>query len=532
MSRTLPIQKKLISSIVILNIAVMLLTSVLWYFFQQRALIQSNTLNGESAVKSLAVQMAYPLSQYEFSRIQLGMQSLFFNSSVVYVGVIDPKLQVVLDQSRSNFKPDPQLISQFKKHDFSAKTLMVYEGKSEGLSVWYYAFPIFLTRFNGDESGYTFESEITAIEYGGFPKIGYAVIGLNESGVKSVANDSLKWILVISIFGLGGLILWVIFQTNWMLAPLRALQENLITAYSGDHIHAMTMEPSGEMGDIVKSFNAMIHDIQTSHQRLDDYDQKMELKILERTGEMELKTMKLQAAFEKAKESDRLKSEFLANMSHELRTPLNAIIGFSDVLLAGIDGEINDSQRNDIQLINISGNHLLTLINSILDIAKIESGKMEMHYEEIDLVGLIENVYSISRALIKDKELALQVDIVADIPKLVADETKLRQILLNLMSNAIKFTEAGSVVTKIVMDDGHFLFEVRDTGIGIREEDMDKVFEKFRQIDGSLTREKGGTGLGMALVKELVQIHGGKIWIKSEVGHGTSFFFTLPVRKL
>lgn len=528
-TRVLPIQKKLITSIVVLNVVVMILTSVLWYVFQQRSLIKTDALNGQAAVKALGVQLSYPLSQYEFSRIQLGIQSLFFNPGVMYVGVLDPKFGVVLDQSRSRFKPDSELGFQLKGHDFSAQSLFEYQGKSDG--VRYYTFPIFLTRYNGDETGYTFESEISAIEYGGFPKIGYVVVGINQAQIGAVAHDSLKWIIVICILSGVALVFWVIFQTNWLLAPLRALQENLSTAYDGEHVHAMTMEPSGEMGDIVKSFNAMIHDIQTSHQRLDDYDQKMELKVLERTGEMELKTMKLQEAFEKAKESDRLKSEFLANMSHELRTPLNAIIGFSDVLLAGIDGEINDSQRNDIQLINISGNHLLTLINSILDIAKIESGKMEMHYEEIDLSALIENTYSISRALVKDKSLALETDVSPTLPKLIADETKLKQILLNLLSNAIKFTEQGSVLTKITVDDNQFLFEVRDTGIGIREEDMDKVFEKFRQIDGSLTREKGGTGLGMALVKELVQIHGGKIWIKSEVGKGTSFFFTLPIRK-
>ncbi len=245
----------------------------------------------------------------------------------------------------------------------------------------------------------------------------------------------------------------------------------------------------------------------------------------------------IRAANERLLEVDNLKSQFLANMSHELRTPLNSIIGFSKVLLKGIDGELNDLQRQDLMTINESGTHLLGLINDILDMSKIESGKMEIHQEYIDMHPIFDGVIATAKGLIKDKPLELYKEIRADLPKVYGDQTRIRQVLLNIVSNAAKFTKEGRITLRARrvpanMERGlpaSVQVEVEDTGIGIPAEHMDKLFEEFRQVDGSTTRQVGGTGLGLPISKRFVEMHGGQMWVESEVNVGSKFLFTIPL---
>lgn len=257
----------------------------------------------------------------------------------------------------------------------------------------------------------------------------------------------------------------------------------------------------------------------------------LERKVEDRTKELRDTNEKLIESNIRIKEADRLKSEFMANMSHELRTPLNAIIGFSELLMDGIDGEINDLQRTDLTHIHGSGVHLLDIINDILDLSKIEAGKMDLVKEQVDLTGIIGGVVSVTRTLLKGKNIKMSVRVDDEIPTIVADSKRLKQIILNLLSNAAKFTEEGEIVVKAERAGTEsVLISVKDTGMGIKEEDIPKVFEKFRQIDMSSTRNKGGTGLGMAITTRLVEMHGGSIWLESKFGVGTTFFVKLPVR--
>ena len=230
----------------------------------------------------------------------------------------------------------------------------------------------------------------------------------------------------------------------------------------------------------------------------------------------------------KLREVDQLKSEFLASMSHELRTPLNSIIGFADVLLEGLDGDLNERMEEDVRLIRESGNHLKGLIGDILDMSKIEAGRMDLRYEEIDMVQLANDLVATSSSLALEKNLYLHLDIDEVVSTIQADRTRLRQIMWNIVGNAIKFTEKGGITITIQPQTNHLLCAVRDTGIGIKEEHVDVVFEQFRQIDGGLNRVAGGTGLGMPITKKLVELHGGDIWIESVYGQGSTFFFTLP----
>ncbi len=237
---------------------------------------------------------------------------------------------------------------------------------------------------------------------------------------------------------------------------------------------------------------------------------------------------------ERLKEVDTLKTQFLANMSHELRTPLNSIIGFSRVILKGIDGPINELQEQDLSAIYNSGQHLLSLINDILDLSKIEAGKMEIAQEEIDLNMMIKSVMSTAVGLTKDRPIKLLREIDEDLPPIIGDNTRVRQVLLNLISNASKFVEEGhiKVIAKVrpSQTGGREVYiAVEDTGPGIAPEDQSKLFKPFSQVDGSPTRKTGGTGLGLSISKRFIEMHGGQIGVESEIGKGSTFWFTLPL---
>ena len=242
---------------------------------------------------------------------------------------------------------------------------------------------------------------------------------------------------------------------------------------------------------------------------------------------------------EKLREIDRLKSDFLANMSHELRTPLNSILGYSEIMLMGINGPLNDASREDIEAIRSSGHHLLQLINDILDLAKIEAGRMALAFETIEIDGILQDIYVQHSALLRrhasvaNKEVELLLDIEPNLPHISADSLRVRQILTNLVSNAIKFTDEGKVYLRASCDaEREWLsLAVEDEGIGIEQSDIDKIFEEFRQVDGSLARRAEGTGLGLAITLRLVEMHGGLIDVESEFGKGSTFTVKLPVKR-
>ena len=271
--------------------------------------------------------------------------------------------------------------------------------------------------------------------------------------------------------------------------------------------------------------------------------------------ELEILNKELNLANERLKSIDKLKSEFLATMSHELRTPLNSIIGFSKVILKGIDGPITEIQRTDLTAIHQSGQHLLAIINDILDLSKIESGKIELLKEMVDIGEIAEGAISTASALVRDKPVKLTFDIEKNLPMVYVDKTRIRQLILNILSNAAKFTDRGEITLTIrkvryddiksiennpdsycprrthIRDRNFILVSVRDTGIGIKKEDMPKVFEEFRQIDSSFARIEGGTGLGMAISSRFVELHGGEMWVESQFGKGSNFYFVIPIER-
>ncbi|MEA4908081.1 MAG: GAF domain-containing protein [Anaerolineaceae bacterium] len=318
---------------------------------------------------------------------------------------------------------------------------------------------------------------------------------------------------------------------------------NDVTTSSVYSANPLLSETRSEMGIPLKAGDRVIGALDIHANRINAFtpDDTMVMQILADQIAVAIENARAYELSQKAiiemQEIDRIKSQFLANMSHELRTPLNSIIGFSRVILKGIDGPISEDQTQDLTAIYNSGQHLLNLINDILDLSKIEAGKMELSFTETNLEEIIQSVMSTAIGLVKDKSIQLNQNIAPDLPSVLADPTRIRQVLLNLLSNAAKFTDSGSItvnalVSQDMEDQPEIMVTVTDTGPGIAAEDQTKLFQPFSQVDDSPTRKTGGTGLGLSICRSLIDMHHGKIGVlSSEVGKGTTFFFTLPLAK-
>ena len=241
-------------------------------------------------------------------------------------------------------------------------------------------------------------------------------------------------------------------------------------------------------------------------------------------------TKKLGKLYRQLEEASRHKSEFLANTSHELRTPLNAILGYTELIQDGIYGEVPPKIGEVLERVQSNGRHLLGLINDVLDLSKIEAGQLTLTISDYSMREVVQTVAAATESLAAEKNLLLKTEISDNLPAAKGDERRITQALLNLVGNAIKFTEAGEVALKASAQDGAFQLAVADTGPGIAAKDQERIFEEFQQVDSSSTRRKGGTGLGLAISKKIVEMHGGRIWVESELGRGSTFLFTLPVR--
>jgi len=229
-------------------------------------------------------------------------------------------------------------------------------------------------------------------------------------------------------------------------------------------------------------------------------------------------------------EASQHKSQFLANMSHELRTPLNAILGYTELMADGAYGEPSEKMLGILKRLEANGRHLLGLINDVLDLSKIEAGQLVLELSDYSVQDIAQTVRSTLEPLAADKKLAFKVDMAPELPPGRGDGRRLTQVLINLVGNAIKFTDAGEVGITAEANKGAFYVSVRDTGPGISAADQAKLFQEFQQADNAITRKKGGTGLGLAISKRIIEMHGGRIWVESQPGQGSTFAFTLPIK--
>jgi signal transduction histidine kinase len=228
--------------------------------------------------------------------------------------------------------------------------------------------------------------------------------------------------------------------------------------------------------------------------------------------------------------ASKYKSQFLASMSHELRTPMNAVLGYTRMLLMNVYGELPEKVKDVHQRIDKSGRHLLGLINDVLDFSKIEAGQLTLTINPFSIKDVIQAVVTSTQSLAAEKRLPIKVETALDLAPIPGDERRVTQVLLNLVGNAIKFTDTGEIRIDAARANGEVTVSVSDTGPGIPAADLENIFEEFRQAEGSLAQRKGGTGLGLAIAKKIVEMHGGKIWVESEVGKGSTFTFSLSIK--
>ncbi len=263
------------------------------------------------------------------------------------------------------------------------------------------------------------------------------------------------------------------------------------------------------------------HQVEVRTRELRQINQEMEQRIIERTAE-------LAAAMEKAQTADRLKSAFLATMSHELRTPLNSIIGFTGILLQGLAGPLNEEQQKQMTMVQNSARHLLALINDVLDISKIEAGQLKLSIAPFELKPSVEKMVKMVFPMAEKKGLDLRVEMEDDLGSVSTDQRRLEQIILNLLNNAIKFTEKGHIILSCRSQDNGYTISVADTGIGIPPEEVENIFKPFHQIDTGLTRKYEGTGLGLSISKRLIEKMEGSIHVESQLGQGSTFTIRIP----
>ncbi|HAO93013.1 MAG: hypothetical protein A2X93_08085 [Deltaproteobacteria bacterium GWC2_56_8] len=339
---------------------------------------------------------------------------------------------------------------------------------------------------------------------------------------------------LLAIITAGGL--WFAL-TRSIVRPILSIEESAKKIGQGDLKERVPVMTDDEIGNLAIEFNKMAVSIE-------NYYATLEKKVEERTEalkvtneELSTKKQELETANLELLEANRMKSQFLANVSHELRTPLNSIIGFSELLQEKAFGDLNERQHQYVEYVHSSGAHLLQLINNILDLSRIEAGRMELSSEDFSIMEVLGELLGNVRPMAHERNISLECKTVPASPKIHADRAKFKQIMTNLLSNAVKFNNDGGRVTvdwdiseePLGMKMERFVvFRIMDTGIGIKEDDKGKLFKEFEQIDSSITREYGGTGLGLVLTKRLVELHKGSIRVESEPGKGSTFFVKLP----
>jgi signal transduction histidine kinase len=329
----------------------------------------------------------------------------------------------------------------------------------------------------------------------------------------AAANRSAIYLMATFVGGAVALAMLLGFVISWsFILPVRQAEGFLGRIAKGDFSTTVEVPNRDEFGTLAARMNLMSQELHRLHE------------------DQQAAAQQLQALNTELKRASQAKSEFLANMSHELRTPMNAILGFTEMIEDQIYGELPEPMKAPIRDIRTCGQQLLRLINDVLDLSKIEAGRMELSVAEYSVQEILDTVRLSLRSLAAEKGLQFFVECQPDIPPALGDGKRITQCLTNLVGNALKFTKQGSVTVRAALQDGEVLYSVADTGIGIPGDQLANVFGQFRQVDASISREFGGTGLGLSITKTFVEMHGGRMLVESELGKGSTFFFAVPLR--
>lgn len=349
-----------------------------------------------------------------------------------------------------------------------------------------------------------FVNQVVSIEHDRMNRLRLSVAAENRRALVLTAGFVGSSILLALLLG---------FVISWsFILPVREAHGFLRKVAEGNFNTTITVPNRDEFGVLADRMNQMSRELQ----RLYEHEHET--------------TKELQALNERLERATKAKSEFLANMSHELRTPMNAILGFVEMILDEVYGEIPAHLKEPLTDVQTNGKHLLRLINDVLDLSKIEAGRMELSLGDYSVQDIVETVRASLQSLAAEKGLGFGAAVEDDIPLGFGDGKRITQCLMNLAGNALKFTRQGRVEISVGLEGETLTYRVKDTGIGIPKDQLENVFGEFRQVDAAITREFGGSGLGLSITKKFVEMHGGRIWVESELGKGSIFFFSIPLR--
>ncbi len=489
------------SLLVIIMVAIFFSFALRVYESEQKVAFELRAVSLASLLGESAANALYDL---RFDQLRLLLGNVLEQPQVLYAYAYDKEGRILADGTKANRYFNTILDDPFHSQAIQAQESLIQYKDEEFLAtgnVLNIAQPIFLASNE---------------------KLGGVRIGFTLLPVQQKITKARRYTLFLgTIFALVGGILSALMGRR-LVKPIENLVRGTQLISSGNLDVKLSLSSRDELGMLADSFNQMAASLKQNKAALQRYTEELEATVESRTRELQEANRGLEAA-------SRHKSQFLANVSHELRTPLNAIIGFTRLILRKTEGQIPQLQKENLRKVLISAEHLLSLINGLLDLSKIEAGRMEIFVEPVKVDEVITMAASTIEPMLKDGRVRLIKEIAPGLPSLHTDREKLHEIILNLLSNAAKFTEEGEIKVSAWQKDGSVKLAVSDTGIGMKKEALHYIFEEFRQVDMSSTRRYGGTGLGLAIVKKLVTLLGGDIGVESEVGKGTTFTITLPV---
>lgn len=512
-------KQQLLAILVVSILLLTIITSILTAWQTSQTLRKTTIDNSLQITRNLAEQTVLALLTGSEENGQEAIGRVLGFTSVVGVTVYKPNGDILIKSEKMTLQK-----ASFKVKLLPNKAQLL----SETDNVWTYSAAVTYTEESFAEKGFdeesidgentNFDDEIIKEEL-----LGYVLVQYNKEALHQIQRSIFINNIFIGVFVAFVLALIIIIVINHLTLPLFTLSQTMASARDSGLYHKASINGALEIRQMAQTYNQMMSILEQQNFTLEKNRDTLE-------SEVEIRTQELIVARDSALTASRHKSEFLANISHELRTPLQAIIGYNDLVREDLELECMDTQVEDLNKSNRSAHNLLALINNILDLSKIEAGKMDLYLKPVNIENLVNEAIETVLPMANTNNNKLKVNIGALSSVLIVDRQKLIQIFLNLLSNACKFTKNG-IITFDIFNDKYFIyFSVTDTGVGIEKDKLNYIFEQFTQVDGSQTRRYEGTGLGMAITQNFCQLMNGTIIVKSELGVGSVFKVKLPLQ--